>query len=72
VLAAAIASPDPDKFWDKAREVLTPVPAVTEKPAESRSGRPEPAPGVLNSRLSWTTVRPDSPAPSLAEIFAGA
>jgi AAA domain-containing protein len=76
VLAAALASPDPEEFLAKALQALTPVPAVPAVPArpvQARSDRPEPAaPSVLDSRLSWTTVRPDSPAPTLEQIFAGA
>jgi hypothetical protein len=76
VLAAALASPDPEEFLAKVLEVLTPVPVVPARPAAVASDRPEPAPAPvadpLAGRLSWTTVRPDSPPPTLEQIFAGA
>ena len=76
ILAAAMTSPDPEEFLAKILEVLTPVPAVPARPAATASDRSEPAPAPaadpLAGRLSWTTVRPDSPPPSLEQIFAGA
>jgi hypothetical protein len=66
IVAAALLQPDPEAFLERAVATLTktvPVPAAAAPPA--------PAVDPLAGRLSWTTVRPDSPAPSLAEIMAG-
>jgi AAA domain-containing protein len=71
VLTAAEASPDPDVFLEKALALFPLSPVMPPVPAA-----PEPAPAAKpvmserDRRLSWTTVRPDSPAPTLAQVFA--
>jgi hypothetical protein len=66
VTAAALASPDPDEFEAKAMGLFTLTPAMSLAPQAA----PEPAVTELDRRLSWTSVRPDGPAPSLDQIFA--
>lgn len=67
VVDAALAQPDPEGFLDAAIATLTGTSTAPPTPAPF----PKPARPALDDRLSWTTVRPDSPAPSLAEIMAG-
>jgi hypothetical protein len=67
VTTAALASPDPDEFEAKAMGLFTLAPAISLAPPVPA---PEPAVTELDRRLSWTSVRPDGPAPSLDQIFA--
>jgi AAA domain len=67
VLAAAEASPDPEVFLEKALALFSLSPVMP--PAPAPVPVPKPVMSALDRRLSWTTVRPDSPAPTLAQVL---